>query len=127
MIIPSFPNNAPAMNSSDQRNLILIKILHTVIWLFFNVVIFYLLYAVIADKIDRWVWLGLACIALETIVLVVFKNICPVTLAARKYSDSTRDNFDIYLPNWLARYNKQIYTVIVFVILVILGYRLATP
>lgn len=114
------------MNSSDQRNLILIKILHTVIWLFFNVVIFYLLYAVIADKIDRWVWLGLACIALETIVLVVFKNICPVTLAARKYSDSTRDNFDIYLPNWLARYNKQIYTVIVLVILVILGYRLAS-
>jgi hypothetical protein len=34
-------------------------------------------------------------------------------------------NFDIYLPNWLARYNKQIYTSIVLIAIVILIYRLA--
>ena len=32
---------------------------------------------------------------------------------ARKYSDSTKANFDIYLPEWLAKYNKEIYTTIV--------------
>jgi hypothetical protein len=36
--------------------LTLIKIIHTIIWLFFNVVIFYLLYAAIVNKIDIWVW-----------------------------------------------------------------------
>ena len=47
-----------------------------------------------------------------------------MTIAARKFSDSTRDNFDIYLPEWLARYNKQIYTSIVGIIVIILLYRI---
>lgn len=33
--------------------LLLIKSVHTLIWIFFNVVIFYLLYAVIINKIDN--------------------------------------------------------------------------
>jgi hypothetical protein len=45
-------------------------------------------------------------------------------LIARKYSDSPKDNFDIYLPNWLAKHNKMIYTAIVLVALAILVYRL---
>jgi hypothetical protein len=49
---------------------------------------------------------------------------CPITVVARKYSDSTRDNFDIFLPNWLARYNKEIYTTIVIISVLILLYRL---
>lgn len=37
---------------TNQVKLRLIKILHTTIWVFYNVVIFYMLYAVIIDKID---------------------------------------------------------------------------
>ena len=36
-----------------MTKLILIKSIHTTIWLFMNVVIFYLLYAVIINKIDN--------------------------------------------------------------------------
>ena len=104
--------------------LIRIRILHTAIWIFFNVVIFYLLYAVIADKIDKWVWICLGFIVLEGMVLAVFKKICPVTIMARKYSDSQEPNFDIYLPKWLAKYNKEIYTAIVLLAVVILIFRL---
>jgi hypothetical protein len=106
--------------------LVLVKILHTIIWVFFNVVIFYLLYAVVIDKIDKWIWICISLIILEVIILIVFKKICPVTLIARKYSDSQKSNFDIYLPNWLAKYNKEIYTVIVLIAVVILIYRLLT-
>jgi hypothetical protein len=49
---------------------------------------------------------------------------CPVTLIARKYSDSSKDNYDIYLPNWLAKNNKLIYSIIFLIALLILGYRL---
>ena len=104
--------------------LTLIKTIHTAIWIFFNVVIFYLLYAVVAGTIDKWVWIGLGLFLLEGIVLLIFKMKCPLTLIARKYSDSKKDNFDIYLPNWLARYNQRIYTSILAVILVILIGRL---
>jgi hypothetical protein len=111
---------------SENLRLTLIKILHTAIWIFFNVVILYLLYAVIANKIDKWVWICIGLILLEGLTLLVFKSICPVTILARKYSDSQQPNFDIYLPNWLAKYNKEIYTAIVLIALIILGYRLIT-
>ncbi|WP_299708004.1 hypothetical protein [uncultured Pontibacter sp.] len=109
---------------TSEQKLLLIKVLHTLIWVFFNVVIFYLLYAVITNRIDKWVWICLGLIVLEGLVLLVFKKMCPITVVARKYSDSTRDNFDIFLPNWLARYNKEIYTSIVIVSVFILIYRL---
>ena len=108
----------------DGTKLIAIKLLHTIIWVFFNVVIFYLLYAVIANRIDHWVWLGLGCFVVEGLVLLIFKNFCPLTLWARRYSDSSRHNFDIYIPNWLARYNKPIYSSLLGVVIVILIYRL---
>ena len=42
---------------------------------------------------------------------------CPLTIVARRYSDSQLPNFDIYLPIWLARYNKHIYGVLLALIL----------
>lgn len=104
--------------------LVLIKLLHTLIWVFFNAVIFYMLYAVAANKLDKWLWIGYGLILAEGLVLAVFKLYCPLTLWARRYSNSTKDNFDIYLPNWLAKYNKLIYTTIMLVIAAITVYRL---
>jgi hypothetical protein len=109
---------------TDNKKLILVKTLHTVIWVFFNLVIFYLLYAVIANKIDIWVWVCIGLIIMEALILIIFKSMCPVTLIAKRYSDSNMDNFDIYLPNWLAKYNKKIYSAIVLTAIVILIYRL---
>ena len=103
-----------------------IKTIHTLVWLFFNVVLFYLLYAVIANKINNLVWIGISLIVAEGIVLLIFKMQCPLTIIARKYSASTKDNFDIFLPNWLARYNTRIYTALFIVILCFLLYRLFT-
>ncbi len=105
----------------EKRKLVGIKIVHTLIWLFFNVVIFYLLYAVITNRIDWRVWGCIALVVIEGLVLAAFNMVCPLTLMARKYSDSTKDNFDIYLPNWLAKYNKLIYTsLFAFAILVLI-------
>ena len=107
-----------------KSNLIRIKIIHTIIWLFFNVVLFYMAYAVIVNKIDKFVWIGIALILLEGIVLLIFKKMCPLTIMARKYSGSTKDNFDIYLPNWLARKNKLIYTTFFLIIVCGIIYRI---
>ena len=87
-----------------ETKLMLIKAVHTLVWIFFNIVIFYMLYAVLADKIDKWLWIGFGLVILEGLTLLLFKFFCPLTIMARQYSDSTKDNFDIYLPNWLARY-----------------------
>lgn len=111
---------------TDGNKLFIVKAVHTLIWVFFNIVILYFVYAVVVDQIDRWVWVCLSLIGLEVLTLIVFRTVCPVTLIARQYSDSTKDNFDIFLPNWLARYNKKIYSVIVLIGIVVLMYRLVT-
>jgi len=114
------------MSTSNNRKLLFIKIVHTAIWLFFNVVIFYLLYAAITDKIDVWVWICIGLVIIEALVLLAFKMFCPLTVMARKYSDSKRDNFDIFLPNWLAKYNKLIYSAIFGIAVIIVIYRLVS-
>lgn len=112
--------NALMTNSSK---LIFIKIIHTAIWLFFNVIIFYMLYAVIIGKIDYRLWIGYGLFLLEGITLLAFNYFCPLTVMARKYSKSTSANFDIYLPHWLAKYNKVIYTSILGIIVIIHIYQ----
>jgi len=109
------------MNTSEK--LTAIKIAHTLIWVFFVSVIFYIFYSGISGDIDTWTWVAIALIVGEGITLMLFKMYCPLTLMARKYSDSTKDNFDIYLPNWLARHNKTIFTTLYFIGVIIVLIR----
>ncbi|MEK7256082.1 MAG: hypothetical protein AAB316_15130 [Bacteroidota bacterium] len=71
--------------------------------------IFYLLYASWSGKITPLVYVAIAANVVEIAILMLFKWTCPLTLVARKYSDSTKPNFDIYLPEWLATHNKLIF------------------
>ena len=48
-------------------------------------------------------------VIVEVAVLVSNRFKCPLTDVAARYTDDRRDNFDIYLPLWLARYNKHIF------------------
>ena len=104
---------------SDHQSLILIKSLHTLVWVFFNVVLVYLYYAVLMDQIGILFWLGIGAFALEFVILLIYGWSCPLTYWARKYSDSDKDNFDIYLPNWLARHTKTIYSTLIIILLII--------
>ena len=82
------------------------------IWIFMVTVIFYVLYSGIYNEVTIFTWIGIGIVVLEGVVLLTFKMSCPLTILARKYSDSQKDNFDIYLPNWIARYNKEIFTTV---------------
>ena len=83
-----------------------------------------MLYAALVNKLDTKLWIGYGIIIMEGITLLIFKYSCPLTLIARKYSDSAKNNFDIYLPNWLAKYNKLIYTLILSIIVIITLYQI---
>ncbi len=112
------------MTITDQNKLTFVKTIHTLVWLFFNVVIFYMLYAAVINKLDIWLWIGYGLFLFEAIVLVIFKSYCPLTLIARRYSDSHEPNFDIYLPRWLAEYNKWIYSTILVTVVFITLYQI---
>ena len=110
------------MNAKGK--LVLIKMVHTLVWAFFVAAIGYVFYSGAADRITACTWLAGGLVIGEGLVLLAFKNQCPLTLMARKYSASEADNFDIFLPNWLARYNKQIFTALYLVGMLLVGYRL---
>ena len=109
------------------QKLLVIKLIHTLIWLFFALVIFYILFSGISNEITSFTWISIGLVLFEGLVLVLFKMFCPLTLLARKYSHSTKDNFDIFLPNWLAHYNKIIFTSIyligVIIVLIRVGFK----
>ena len=108
--------------TSDIK-LLTIKLVHTIIWLFFVAVIFYILYTGVTKTVNKYTWIGIGLILVEGLVLLIFRMYCPLTVLARKYSDSEKYNFDIFLPNWLARHNKLIFTTIFLVGLVIVLIR----
>ncbi len=90
-----------------------IKGAHTLIWVFLAGCIFAIPYASWRGECLAAAWLT-AIVAFEAVVLVLNKWHCPLTSVAARYTDDRRDNFDIYLPEWLAKYNKLIFGVLYF-------------
>jgi hypothetical protein len=88
--------------------LVAIKLLHTVVWVFFVACILGI-YA--AAQAGRFGWsLALAgAVLVEVLVLVANGMRCPLTPVAARFTEERRANFDIFLPEWLARYNKEIF------------------
>ena len=106
-----------------STKLLSIKVVHTLIWTFFVAVIGYILYAGIFDRIDFRVWIAIGLILFEGLVLLLNKGNCPLTPMAAQYTDHRDDNFDIFLPGWLARYNKLIFTTLYVFGLLLVAYR----
>lgn len=102
----------------------LIKAVHTLIWIGYSSLIFYMLYLSVTNTLTKVLWIGFVLVTIEGGVLWYFKFTCPLTIIARRYSDSQRANFDIFLPEWLARNTKRIYTSLMGVIVVITLFQL---
>jgi hypothetical protein len=88
--------------------LIAIKTLHTVVWVFFVACIIAIPVAAHLGAFDIAAWAA-GAVLLEVLVLVFNRWRCPLTGVAARYTGDRRDNFDIYLPQWLARHNKTIF------------------
>lgn len=106
--------------------LLWLKIVHTVIWAFFVIAIFYILYAGIWDKINPYVFIAIGLVVIEGLVLLAFKWRCPLTVLGLKFTEDTETGFDIFLPKWLAKNNKAIFTTIYVIGVIIVIYRLCT-
>jgi len=85
-----------------------IKLVHTVVWAFFAGCILAIPVLAWRNLIAAAWWLS-AVVLLEVLVLAMNRLRCPLTAVAARYTPERQDNFDIYLPLWLARYNKEIF------------------
>ncbi len=89
-------------------NLRAIKILHTLIWAFFAACIVAIPIVAYAGHFTAAI-LIIGIVFVEVVVIIFNAWACPLTAVAARYTDDRRDNFDIYLPEWLARHNKTIF------------------
>lgn len=91
-----------------------IRLIHTLIWVFFAGCIAAIpLYSRAGRFYVSFVLIGVVFI--ECLVIVFNRGRCPLTDVAARYTEDRRENFDIYLPVWLAKYNKLIFgTLFVF-------------
>ena len=91
-----------------ETALFLVKLVHTVAWAFFAGCIALLPFAARAERFDLALLL-VGFVSLEVVILAVNRWRCPLTGVAARFTSDRQANFDIYLPLWLARYNKEIF------------------
>ena len=112
MFLPERFEQAYKINGTDGAKLNLIKFIHTIIWCIFVAAILYVLYAGIFDRVNIWTWICIGFVFIEGVVLLICKGKCPFTILGYKYADDTQVGFDIFLPAWLAKHNKVIFSII---------------
>lgn len=100
MPVPTLPTTSQRLNA--------IKIAHTMVWALFAGCILAIPIASLLGEHRMAAWLS-AIVFAEVLVLLFNQWSCPLTSVAARYTEDRRPNFDIYLPEWLARYNKQIF------------------
>jgi len=85
-----------------------IKVVHTIAWAIFVACILAIPLASLRGE-HRLALMLAGVVAAEVAVLIITEWRCPLTYLAARYTRDRRDNFDIYLPLWLAKYNKHVF------------------
>ena len=88
--------------------LVVVRVVHTVVWAFLASCILLIPVLAVAGRL-RLALVLTAMVVCEVAVLAVNRMRCPLTDVAARYTGERSDNFDIYLPRWLARNNKRVF------------------
>jgi hypothetical protein len=99
------------LHPGRNATLVKIKLLHTAVWLLFAGCIVAI---PVAGAGGHYLWAAAltGLVLVECGVLAANRGVCPLTTVAARYTEQRTPNFDIYLPVWLARYNKTIFGVL---------------
>lgn len=100
-----------------------IRLIHTAIWIIMALSTFVIGYSVIRMKFDIAFFVSFGLIVAEIIIIVANAWTCPLTAIARRHTNDDAPNFDIYLPRTIAKFNKEIFSGILFIILLIYLYN----
>lgn len=88
-----------------------VKLVHTVIWALFATFVLVIPFFALVGSYKKAI-VFIAFVLVEVLVLAFNGWRCPLTNFAARYTEDRRDNFDIYLPEWLARNNKRIFGIL---------------
>ena len=95
-------------NNDAARRLLAIRLVHTLAWALFAGAIIAIPVFTVAGRFAIAGWLSLLVWG-EIAVLALDYLRCPLTAVAARHTTDRAANFDIFLPEWLARWNKHIF------------------
>lgn len=97
--------------TDTSRALWRIKVFHSAVWVVFASAVLAIAPLAFLGQLAAGAWLSLL-VWIEVAVLVANRWRCPLTGVAARYTDDRADNFDIFLPAWLARHNKLVFGIL---------------
>jgi heme/copper-type cytochrome/quinol oxidase subunit 3 len=102
------------MSRRLELRIFLIKLVHSLIYLFMSVCLGYMFYAGLTETYDWRLVSAIGMIVLETIILALSGWHCPLSTWARKLGDKTGNDLlsDYLLPNWVARLTVPFCTIV---------------
>ena len=102
---PATPPSPSEPSKARRRTIFLIKLLHSLIYLFMSACIGYLYVAALTRSYDWKLGGAIGAIAVELVALLLSGRRCPLTLLALRLGDETGDDLiaDLLLPEWAVR------------------------
>ncbi|MDQ0462694.1 hypothetical protein QO010_000442 [Caulobacter ginsengisoli] len=92
---------------TDAQRLILVRALHTAIYLVMASSVFIVLLAGITGVHGPWLWIAGALVGVECVVFIASGLKCPLTAVAARYGAGVSDTF---LPERFTRHTFRIFT-----------------
>ena len=108
---------------NKAQGLLLIRWIHTMIYLVIVSSIGILLYAGITEYSGTWLWISLGLLAVETVVFLGNGMRCPLTALAVRYGAEKGYAFDTLLPERLTRYTFQFFGTLMVIGLLLMVLR----
>lgn len=113
------------MHLTDAQMLFLVRLVHTIIYVVNGTACFVLLYAAITWQTGTWLWIALALVAIETVIMFANGISCPISPIADRYgADKNGFIYDVFIPTFFTRWTFEFFTVVVLAAGAIAGLRL---
>ena len=112
------------MKPTDANMLFAVRLVHTVIYVINGTACFVMLYAGVTGETGTWLWIAVALVAIEAVILLANRIKCPMSPLAEKYGARETDLlYDTFIPERLTRYTFHFFSVIVLTALAFAGLR----
>jgi hypothetical protein len=109
---------------TDGQRLVLVRTIHTAIYLVMASAAFVVLYGGVTGAHGRWLWLAAGLIGVESVVFGASGLKCPLTAVAVKYGAQENTTlFDTFLPERVTRHTFLVFGPVVLLGFVLLALR----
>jgi len=109
---------------SHASKLLALKIVHTIIWGFYASILVFMYYLVLFYIINFTFWIAVFLVLLEAMIVLISGWKCPLTVYMERYVEKSEVGFDMFLPKWVAKYNKIGYSILFVLCLILAIYRI---